>query len=87
MENTQADLQLNQIKEELERIYKQSKLIHVSIHNRRNKVIEAPSKILGIYQRFLCVESQVNRYTEKFTINFTDIMIGNVTIKELINQN
>ncbi len=87
MENILADLQLNQIKEKLEGIYKQSKLIHVSIHNRRNKVIEAPSKILGIYQRFLCVESKVNKYSEKFTINFTDIMIGNVTIKELINQN
>ncbi len=84
MENTQANIQLNEIKEELESIYMQSKLIHVSIHNRRNKVIDAPSKILGIYQRFLCVESKVNRYTEKFTINFTDIMIGNVTIKELI---
>ncbi|MDE5546045.1 MAG: hypothetical protein K2I88_01125 [Anaeroplasmataceae bacterium] len=83
MQSTIASLQLNTIKEKLELLYKTSNLIHVSIHNKRNKVLDAPSKIVGIYQRFLCVESKVNTYVEKFTINYTDIMTGNITIKEL----
>lgn len=83
MPSTLADLQLSKIKEQLEGIYKSSNLIHVSILNKRNKVIEAPSKIIGIYQRFLCVESKINSYVEKFTINYTDLMTGNIIIKEL----
>lgn len=83
MQSTIADLQFNTIKEKLEGIYKSSNLIHVSIHNKRNKIIEAPSKIIGIYQRFMCVESKVNSYVEKFTIHYTDLMTGNITIKEL----
>lgn len=83
MQSTIADLQFNTIKEKLEGIYKSSNLIHVSIHNKRNKIIEAPSIIIGIYQRFMCVESKVNSYVEKFTIHYTDLMTGNITIKEL----
>ncbi|MDE6241165.1 MAG: hypothetical protein K2M08_01955 [Anaeroplasmataceae bacterium] len=83
MQSTIASLQLNTIKEKLEILSKTSNLIHVSIHNKRNKVLDAPSRIVGIYQRFLCVESKVNTYVEKFTINYTDIMTGNITIKEL----
>ncbi|MDE7263429.1 MAG: hypothetical protein K2N64_02040 [Anaeroplasmataceae bacterium] len=78
-----ASAQLKHIQEELERIYQSTNLIHVSILNKRNKVVEAPSKILGIYSRFLCVESKVNAYVEKFTINYIDIMTGNIIIKEL----
>ncbi|MDE6656472.1 MAG: hypothetical protein K2J85_05730 [Anaeroplasmataceae bacterium] len=83
MQTTIANLQFNTIKEQLEAIFKTSNLIHVSIHNKRNKVLEAPSKIVGIYERFLRVEAQVNSYLEKFTINYTDLMTGNITIKEL----
>lgn len=83
MQSTIASLQLNTIKEKLEAIYKTSTIIHVSIHNKRNKVLNAPSRILQIYPRFLCVESKVNSYVEKFTINYTDLMTGNITIKEL----
>ncbi|MCM1131796.1 MAG: hypothetical protein NC087_09935 [Anaeroplasma bactoclasticum] len=83
MQTTIANLQFNTIKEKLEAVYKSSNLIHVSIHNKRNKILDAPSKIIGIYPRFLCVEAKVNTYVEKFTINFVDIMTGNITIKEL----
>lgn len=83
MQTTIANLQFSTIKEQLEALHKTTPLIHVSIHNKRNRVLDAPSKIVGIYQRFLCVESKVNNYVEKFTINYTDLMTGNITIKEL----
>lgn len=83
MQTQTASSQLKHIQEELKRIYQLTNLIHVSILNKRNKIIEAPSKIVGIYSRFLCVESKVNTYLEKFTINYTDIMTGNIVIKEL----
>lgn len=83
MQTQTASSQLKHIQEELKRIYQLTNLIHVSILNKRNKIIEAPSIIVGIYSRFLCVESKVNTYLEKFTINYTDIMTGNIVIKEL----
>lgn len=83
MQTTIANVQFSTIKEKLEVVYKSSNLIHVSIHNRRNKILDVPSKIVGIYPKFLCVEAKVNMYLEKFTINFTDLITGNITIKEL----
>lgn len=83
MQTTLANLQFSTIKEQIEAVYKTTQLIHVSIHNKRNQIIDAPSKIVGIYQRFLCVDSKVNNYVERFTIHYTDLMTGNITIKEL----
>ncbi|MDE6584519.1 MAG: hypothetical protein K2K15_03865 [Anaeroplasmataceae bacterium] len=82
MQKTLANVQFKTIQERLLELSKSSSLIHVTISNRRNKIVEAPSKIIGIYQRFLCVESQVQSYLEKFTINYTDLMTGNIIIKE-----
>ena len=71
------------IKKQIEEVSKENEVIHVSINNRRNKIKEAPSKIVGIYDRFLCVESKVNNYLEKFTINYIDLLTNNIVIKEL----
>ncbi len=83
MQKTLANTQMSTIKEQLEHLQQRTSLIHVSIHNKRNRIVDAPSKIIGIYPRFLCVESKVNEYVERFTINYTDLMIGNISIKEL----
>ncbi len=71
------------IKQQIEEVFKKTDLIHVSINNRRNRIKEAPSKIVGIYDRFVCVEAKVNNYLEKFTINYNDLLTNNVIIKEL----
>ena len=62
---------------------KKSDFIHVSLRNGRNRIKEAKSKIVGIYDRFICVESRINNYDEAFTINYIDILTKNVIIKEL----
>ena len=38
-------------------------------------VKSAPSKITGVYTDFICVESEVNKYMESFTIHYRDIVI------------
>lgn len=75
--------QLKRIKEKLQNIKENSSIIHVSIHNKRNGVVDATSKIISIHDRFFCVESKINSYVEKFTINYIDLLINNISIKEL----
>jgi uncharacterized protein Veg len=83
------DLNINQkieeIKNKLTELYKQNKIIHVSIIAGRKKIKSAPTKILGAYTNFICVESEVNKYMESFTINYRDIMIKKIVIDELGN--
>lgn len=78
-----SNSQFIKIKEKIEELAKKTKTIHVSINNRRNRIKEAPTNIIGIYDRFLCVESKVNNYVEKFTINYIDLLMNNIVIKEL----
>ena len=66
-------------------LYKQNKIIHVSIISGRKRIKSAPSKILGVYTNFICVESEVNKYMESFKINYRDIMIKKIVIDELGN--
>ena len=75
--------QLKRIIEKLQNIKENSSFIHVSIHNKRNGVVDATSKIISIHDRFFCVESKINSYVEKFTINYIDLLINNISIKEL----
>lgn len=75
--------QLQDVRNQIEVLAKKNKNIHVTIQNRRSKVKNAPAKITGIYERFLCVESLVNNYLEKFTINYIDLLTSNTIIKEL----
>lgn len=71
------------LKNRLEEIYESQKQIHVTVKNKRKSIIEAPSRITGIYANFLCVESLVNTYLEKFTISYSDLLTGSIEIKEL----
>ena len=76
---------IEEIKNKLTELYKQNKIIHVSIISGRKKIKSAPSKILGAYINFICVESEVNKYMESFTINYTDIMNKKIVIDEFGN--
>ena len=75
--------QINVIKEKIIMISSSSNIIHVTMNNKKKTVNNAVSKILSIHDRFICIESKVNDYLEKFTINYIDIIIGNFSIKEL----
>ena len=75
--------QFGELKNMLIEHARESAFIHVSLRNGRNRIKEAKSKIVGIYDRFICVESRINNYDESFTINYIDILTKNVIIKEL----
>ena len=76
--------QVEEIKNKLIELYKRGKIIHVSILDGRKKIKSAPSKILGVYTNFICVESEVNKYMESFTIHYRDIMIKKIVIDEFV---
>lgn len=78
-----SNQQLKVVQEKVKDLSEKSKKIHVTVHQKRNPIIEAPSIITGVYERFLCVESRVNNYVEKFTINYIDLITNYVVIKEL----
>lgn len=74
--------QYEDIKEKLVELKKKG-MIHVSLTKGRNKIEEAPTKIVGIYNHFICVQSKVNNYVADFTISYTDILTKQILIKEL----
>jgi hypothetical protein len=76
--------ELSIIKEKMKVINSSSNIIHITINSKRKSVKNAVSKILSIHDKFICIESKINDYTEKFTINYIDIIIGTFTIKELL---
>ena len=71
------------IKNQLSELYKNNVIIHVSIKNGRKRVISAPCKLVSVYANFVCVQSEVNKYMENFTIHYRDIMINNIIIDEI----
>lgn len=73
------------LRSRLEEICKTSRIIHVDISTKRKKLDNVTSRIEGIYDRFLCVSSLVNSYTEDFTISYIDILTKKIHIKELQN--
>lgn len=73
----------NVLKEKLIEIYNKSEIIHVDLSMKRKKLNNIEAKIVGIYDRFLCVTSVINNYEENFTITFIDLLTYKVKIKEL----
>ena len=76
---------IDEIKNKLIELHKQKKIIHVSINDGKKKIKSAPTKITGAYPNFICVESEVNKYMESFTIHYRDIIIKKILIDELSN--
>lgn len=74
---------LEEIKIKINDLFISNKEIHVSVDVGRKKVRSAVSKITGIYENFFCVESIVNSYNERFTINYRDILIKKTIINEI----
>ena len=67
--------QINLIKEKIQLIKKDSDIIHVTVNNKKNAPIDAISKILTIHDRFFYIETRINNYFEKSSINYIDILI------------
>ena len=80
-------LDLKTVRTQLETLYLSNDIIHITVNSGRNKMVDVPSKISGIYNHFVCVTANIKNYRdESFTINFIDIIMGKFIIKELIEE-
>ncbi len=71
------------LKNKLEALYAKTNVIHVDLSAKRRRFNNIKATIDGIYDRFLCISSLVNKYNESFTITFIDILTNVVKIVEL----
>ena len=71
------------LKNKLEALNAKSNVIHVDLSAKRRRINNIKATIDGIYDRFLCISSLVNKYNESFTITFIDILTNVVKIVEL----
>ena len=77
------NLDINIIKNKISDLYNKNEEIHVTVNVKRKRVNNAPAKIIGVYDKFFTVKSKVNLYVEEFSITYIDLLINNITIKEL----
>lgn len=74
---------LNYIKNKIKEINSKSSVIHVSLNQKRIKIESVKAKIVGIYDNFIRITSNVNGYEESFSISYIDLYTGDIAIKEL----
>ena len=77
---------IEQIKNGIERLYKNNPNIHISVCKTHPKIIvEAqPAKIIGVYKNIFQVqECKFGKIPARHTFKYCDIFIGQVIIEEL----
>lgn len=83
MANKIENLDINIIKNKIEKLFNNKEIIHVSVNMKRKNVKNVEAIILGVYNNFFTVRSKINFYEEDFTISYIDLLIKNISIKEL----
>ena len=74
------------IKLEIEKLYKNSPFIHISLNRThpRVNVERSPARIIGIYNNIFQVEEcEAGKTSARHTIQYSDVLIGQVKIDEL----
>lgn len=85
MVNNSKNPKLEEIKNKINELFIEGKLIHVSLKKGRKKVESAAATITEVYPEFFNVRSKVNNYIATFSINYRDIYIKQIMITELEN--
>ncbi len=78
-------MDINVIKTAIVELYEKSVEIHVDVNSTRPKihVENAPAKITGVYKNLFTIETLENGLKKTYTVQYTDLFIGKVRIKEL----
>ena len=73
------------IKSQIMELYEKKAEIHVEVHSTRPKiqVENAPARITGVYKNLFRIETVENGLLKGYTVQYTDLFIGRVRIKEL----
>lgn len=73
------------IKSEIRRLYETDPIIHISVRMTHPKVSvkDAQVRIVGVYRNIFQVEQEGGDRPNRYTLQYTDVLIGQVTIAEL----
>ena len=73
------------IKAQIQNLYETNPHIHISISMQRAKVCikDAPMVIKGVYRHIFQVEEICVSHPKRYSIQYTEVLIGQVVIAEL----
>lgn len=73
------------IKEKMTALFERGADIHVTVHSKKPRINinESPARIVGVYKNLFTIETVENGLKKTFTVPYTDVFIGKVSIKEL----
>lgn len=76
---------INELKEKINDLYQKKLTIHVDVHSKRPRtnVDNVPATITGAYKNLFTIEVFENGIINKYSVQYTDLFIGKVKIKEL----
>lgn len=74
------------IKNGIKELYKTSPNIHMSVKltHSKNQIESIPAKITGVYRNLFQVDEENRGHTVRHTFQYSEILIGNVRIHELV---
>lgn len=76
---------INEMKKAILEIYEGGMPIHVDVCLKKPRVSveNAPARITGVYKNLFRIETVENGMTKSYTVQYTDLCIGGVKIREL----
>ena len=80
---------INEIKLAIAEMYENNTKIHVNVHMKKPKinVDNATATITGVYKNLFRIETVENGAVKSYTVQYTDLFIGGVSISELELKN
>lgn len=76
------------IKTKIKWLYENNVDIHVDVHSKRPKISvqDAIANITGVYKNLFTIETFEKGMKKTYSVQYTDLFIGKVKIKELEKQ-
>ena len=77
---------IEQIKRGVERLYKISPSVHISVNKARSRIFieRVPARIVGVYKNIFQIEEcESGTLPQRHTFQYGDVLIGQVVIEEL----
>lgn len=76
---------INELKERIMKLCRSGETVHVSVISKRPKinVVDAPARISEAYKNLFRVETTENGTKKAYTVQYTDLFIGKVKIREI----
>ena len=78
-------MDINEMKNAISKLYERNIEVHVDVHSTKPKihVTNATARITGVYKNLFRIETVEGGLKKGYTVQYTDLFIGKVKIKEL----